>query len=117
MADSHHHRKRGSRSGTAFFWSIVPKSGLTALQVVIAPSLNVAPCDVELGQVEQALASPPAVLEVEELDAWGLSTSGTALTAHVESDPQQLETETLSRDQLLTLARRRLAELETGESP
>jgi Co/Zn/Cd efflux system component len=31
-------------------------------------------------------------VEVEELHVWGLSTSRTALTAHVVIDPQQLET-------------------------
>ena len=107
--------------GGAVIWS-----ALGLLREAIALNLDAAPRHVDLGRVEQALASLPAVLEVEELHVWGLSTSRTALTAHVVIDPQQLETETLSRDQLLTLARARLAELgirkstlqlETGEAP
>ena len=51
------------------------------------------------------------MLEVEELHVWGLSASRTALNARVVIDPQPLESEALSRDQLLALARTRLAEL------
>jgi len=107
--------------GGAVIWS-----ALGLLREAIALNLDAAPRHVDLIQVEQALASLPAVLKVEELHVWGLSTSRTALTAHVVIDPQRLETTTLSRDQLLALARARLAELgirkstlqlETGESP
>jgi cobalt-zinc-cadmium efflux system protein len=92
--------------GAAVIWS-----ALGLLREAIALNLDAAPRHVDLGQVEQALASLPAVLEVEELHVWGLSTSRTALTAHVVIDPQLLESEALSRDQLLALARTRLAEL------
>ena len=94
------------------------------LREAIALNLDAAPRGVDLSQVEQALASLPAVLAIEELHVWGLSTSRTALTAHVLIDPRRLASEALSRDQLLTLARKRLAELgirkstlqlETGE--
>ena len=107
--------------GAAVIWS-----ALGLLREAIALNLDAAPRHVDLIQVELALASLPAVLEVEELHVWGLSTSRTALTAHVVIDPQRLELETISRDQLLNLARARLAELgirkstlqlETSEAP
>lgn len=81
------------------------------LREAIALSLDAAPRHVDLGAVEAALTSLPGVLLVEELHVWGLSTSRTALTAHVRIDPQRLEAEALSRDQLLALAQVRLKEL------
>lgn len=92
--------------GGAVIWS-----ALGLLREAIALNLDAAPRHVDLHQVEQALASLPAVLEVEELHVWGLSTSRTALTAHVVIDPQRLASETLSRDQLVAQARARLSEL------
>jgi cobalt-zinc-cadmium efflux system protein len=101
-------------------------SALGLLREALALSLDAAPLHVDLSQVEQSLASLPAVLAVEELHVWGLSTSRTALTAHVRIDPQHLESQGLSREQLLALAAARLAQLgirkstlqlETGESP
>jgi cobalt-zinc-cadmium efflux system protein len=92
--------------GTAVIWS-----ALGLLLEAIALNLDAAPRHVDLVQVEQALASLPAVLEVGELHVWGLSTSRTALTAHVVIDPQRLKKDNLSRDQLLTLARAALVEL------
>ena len=92
--------------GAAVIWS-----ALGLLREAIALNLDAAPRNVDLLQVEQALASLPGVLELEELHVWGLSTSRTALTAHVVVDPQRLASQALSRDQLLTLARSRLAEL------
>ena len=92
--------------GAAVIWS-----ALGLLREAIALNLDAAPRYVDLLQVEQALASLPGVLELEELHVWGLSTSRTALTAHVVVDPQRLASQALSRDQLLTLARSRLAEL------
>jgi cobalt-zinc-cadmium efflux system protein len=99
-------------------------SALGLLREAIALNLDAAPRHVDVSQVEQVLASLPAVLAVEDLHVWGLSTSRTALTAHVLIDPERLASDALSRDQLLELARERLAELgirkstlqlETGE--
>jgi Co/Zn/Cd efflux system component len=45
---------------------------------------------------------------VVELHVWGLSTSRTAFTAHVVVDPERLQQEGVSRDQLLAEARQRL---------
>ncbi len=92
--------------GAAVIWSAW---GL--LREAIALNLDAAPRHVDLGQIEQALALLPAVVEVEELHVWGLSTSRTALTAHVVIDPERLESEAISREQLLDLARARLVEL------
>lgn len=92
--------------GATVIWS-----ALGLLREAIALNLDATPRHVDLSRVEQALASLPAVLEVEELHVWGLSTSHTALTAHGVIDPQRLATEALTRDQLLALACQRLAEL------
>lgn len=92
--------------GGAVIWS-----ALGLLREAIALNLDAAPKHVDLNQVEQALVSLPGVIELEDLHVWGLSTSRTALTAHVVIDPQQLEVGGLSRDDLLILAQERLAEL------
>lgn len=89
--------------GAAVIWG-----ALGLLREALALNLDAAPRHVDLLAVEQALASLPAVLEVEELHVWGLSTSRTALTAHVVIDPDRLKGEGLSRDQLLAQARLRL---------
>lgn len=92
--------------GGAVLWSAV---GL--LREAIALNLDAAPRHVDLNKVEEALISLPGVQELEELHVWGLSTSRTALTAHVLINPERLRAEGLSRDQLLTLAQRQLAGL------
>lgn len=92
--------------GGAVIWSAW---GL--LREAIALSLDAAPRHVDLGQVEAALEALPGVERVDELHVWGLSTSRTALTAHVQIDPERMQAEALSRDQLLALARERLQEL------
>lgn len=92
--------------GGAVIWS-----ALGLLREAVALSLDAAPRHVDLGRVEAALTALPGVQQVEELHVWGLSTSRTALTAHVRIDPDQLAAGGLSRDQLLTEARGRLQEL------
>lgn len=92
--------------GGAVLWSAV---GL--LREAIALNLDAAPRHVDLNKVEEALISLPGVQELEELHVWGLSTSRTALTAHVLINPERLRAEGLSPDQLLTLAQRQLAGL------
>ena len=89
--------------GAAVIWS-----ALGLLREALALNLDAAPRHVDLIEVEQALASLPAVIEIQELHVWGLSTSRTALTAHVVIDPDRLQGEGLSRDQLLAQARHRL---------
>jgi cobalt-zinc-cadmium efflux system protein len=97
--------------GAAVIWS-----ALGLLREALALNLDAAPRHVDLIQVEQALASLPAVLEVEELHVWGLSTSRIALTAHLVIDDDRLQREGLSRDQLLALARQRLEAFDIRKS-
>ena len=92
--------------GGAVIWS-----ALGLLREAIALNLDAAPRHVDLAQVGQVLESLPGVQDVEELHVWGLSTSRTALTAHLAIDPAALSSAQLSRDQLIELARQQLAEL------
>jgi cobalt-zinc-cadmium efflux system protein len=97
--------------GSAVIWS-----ALGLLREALALNLDAAPRHVDLIQVQQALAALPAVLEVEELHVWGLSTSRIALTAHLLIDDDRLQCEGLSRDQLLALARQRLEAFDIRKS-
>ncbi|MEB3200014.1 MAG: cation diffusion facilitator family transporter [Synechococcaceae cyanobacterium] len=92
--------------GLAVSWS-----ALGLLREAIALNLDAAPRHVDLSQVERTLASLPGVRAVEELHVWGLSTSRTALTAHLRVEAAALEGAGGRRDQLLALARERLGAL------
>jgi cobalt-zinc-cadmium efflux system protein len=92
--------------GAAVLWSAW---GL--LREAIALNFDAVPRHVDLARVELALASLPGVRAVEELHVWGLSTSHTALTAHLLLDPGHLATQHLQADDLLALAQQRLAGL------
>jgi len=92
--------------GAAVIWSAW---GL--LREAMALNLDAAPRHVDLMQVERSLASLPGVRAVEELHVWGLSTSRTALTAHLQLQSEQSSADSPSRDQLLNLAQERLATL------
>lgn len=81
------------------------------LREAIALNFDAVPRHVDLARVEQSLASLPGVRAVEELHVWGLSTSRTALTAHLLMDPAQLAEQQLHGDDLLALARHQLATL------
>ncbi|MEB3242844.1 MAG: cation diffusion facilitator family transporter [Cyanobacteriota bacterium] len=91
--------------------AVVSWSALGLLREAIALNLDAAPRHVDLARVEQALLTLPGAVAVEELHVWGLSTSRTALTAHLRIDRDQLRSSDLNRDQLLALARQRLAAL------
>ncbi|MFM1800529.1 MAG: hypothetical protein RLZZ117_2807 [Cyanobacteriota bacterium] len=91
--------------------SAVIGSAWGLLREAIALNLDAAPGHVDLSRVEQALASLPGVLAVEELHVWGLSTSRTALTAHLRVRMERVASELGSADALLALARERLEEL------
>lgn len=91
--------------------AIVIWSAWGLLREAIALSLDAAPRHIDLARLEAVLTGLPGVQQVEELHVWGLSTSRTALTAHLRLDPEQLNSEALSRDQLLALARERLQAL------
>jgi cobalt-zinc-cadmium efflux system protein len=92
--------------GGAVIWSAM---GL--LREAIALNLDAAPRGVDLGAVEALLQQLPGVLAVEELHVWGVSTSRTALTAHLLINPAALASHQLSRDDLVALARQQLAAL------
>jgi len=90
--------------GAAVIWSAV---GL--LREAIALNLDAVPRGIDLGAVEASLRQLPGVRSVEDLHVWGLSTSRSALTAHLVIDPAALAAANLSGDQLLALARSALA--------
>jgi len=92
--------------GGAVIWSA---TGL--LREAVALNLDAAPRHVDLTQVEATLAALPGVLAVEELHVWGLSTSRTALTSHLLIDRARLAGQRLEPNDLLALARERLAAL------
>lgn len=92
--------------GVAVLWSAW---GL--LREAIALNFDAVPRHVDLARVERVLASLPGVCAVEELHVWGLSTSRTALTAHLLLDPDQLAAHQLQADDLLVLAHQHLAAL------
>jgi len=92
--------------GVAVIWSA---TGL--LREAIALNLDAAPLGVDLGAVESLLQQLPGVAAVEELHVWGISTSRTALTAHLLINSDQLSSHGWSREQLLTEAREHLARL------
>ncbi len=79
------------------------------LREAIALNLDAAPRGIDLGAVEALLQQLPGVVAVDELHVWGLSTSRTALTAHLQIDPAALAAHRLSRDDLLSLAREHVA--------
>jgi cobalt-zinc-cadmium efflux system protein len=91
--------------GGAVIWS-----ALGLLREAIALNLDAVPRGIDLGAVETSLRQLPGVLSVEDLHVWGLSTSRSALTAHLVIDPAALAAGQLSGDQLLALARNALAE-------
>jgi len=81
------------------------------LREAIALNLDAAPRHVDLARVEQALATLPGVRAVEELHVWGLSTSRTALTAHLRLEAPADATPPRAPEELLTMARQRLEAL------
>ena len=94
--------------GLAVIWSAW---GL--MRDAFALNLDAVPPGIDLAEVEGVLLGLPGVLAVEELHVWGLSTSRSALTAHLLVDAS-LEAGAGqgpldSRTALLTLARQRLA--------
>jgi len=65
-------------------------------------AMDAAPASIEVGAVRSALVALPGVTAVHDLHIWGLSTTQTALTAHIvhdRGDPRALlvEAQTLAR--------------------
>ena len=90
--------------GGAVIWSAV---GL--LREAIALNLDAAPRHVDLGRVEAVLLALPGVLCVEDLHVWAVSTSRTALTAHLVLAPAWFADPRSSSDSLIAEARLALA--------
>jgi cobalt-zinc-cadmium efflux system protein len=87
--------------GLAVAWS-----GWELLGEALSASLDAVPRGIDLAEVEAALRALPGVENVHHLHVWGMSTSRTALTAHlVGRGDGPLEGE------LLSLAQQRLAQL------
>jgi cobalt-zinc-cadmium efflux system protein len=81
-------------------------SALGLLREAIALNLDAAPRHINLAAVEAALLELPDVQTVAELHVWGISTSRTALTAHLMLRPGAQAGEAL-----LEAARQRLETL------
>ncbi|WP_411872019.1 cation diffusion facilitator family transporter [Vulcanococcus limneticus] len=88
--------------GAAVIWSAW---GL--LVEAIAVNLDAVPRHIELERVRQVLLDLPGVVAVEQLHVWGVSSSRTALTAHIQYQIQP----GLDADQVLAQARHRLSDL------
>ncbi len=68
--------------GLAVAWS-----GFELLRQAMGISLDAVPEGIDLAEVEATLGNLPGVLNVHHLHVWGLSTSQSALTAHVVRRP------------------------------
>lgn len=90
--------------GGAVIWSAV---GL--LREAIALNLDAVPRHVDLGRVEADLLALPGVIRVEDLHVWAVSTSRTALTAHLVLAPTWFADPASSTDSLIAKARLALA--------
>ncbi|MCX5940966.1 MAG: cation diffusion facilitator family transporter [Cyanobium sp. LacPavin_0818_WC50_MAG_67_9] len=72
--------------GLAVAWS-----GFELLRQAMGISLDAVPEGIELAEVEATLRDLPGVLNVHHLHVWGLSTSQSALTAHVVRLPGSVD--------------------------
>ena len=87
--------------GLAVAWS-----GWELLGEALSASLDAVPRDINLAEVETALRTLPGVENVHHLHVWGMSTSRTALTAHLGRPSGGGDD-----GELLQLAQQRLADL------
>lgn len=92
--------------GLAVAWS-----GWQLLRESLRVALDAVPRHVDLALVQEALASLPGVSDVHHLHVWAISTSQTALTAHV-----QRRSGVLDDMDLLHQAKARLAQLGIAHS-
>jgi cobalt-zinc-cadmium efflux system protein len=86
-------------------------SGWDLLREALGAALDAVPRGINLAQVEAALRSLPGVVDVHHLHVWGMSTSRTALTAHLSRHPGGLDDM-----ELLLQAQNRLAALGIAHS-
>ncbi|KEF42563.1 MAG: cation transporter [Cyanobium sp. CACIAM 14] len=92
--------------GLAVAWS-----GWELMREAFTAALDAVPPGIELAEVDAALRSLPGVEDVHHLHVWGMSTSQTALTAHVSRRIGSLDDM-----ELLHRAKARLAELGIAHS-
>jgi cobalt-zinc-cadmium efflux system protein len=91
--------------------AVVIWSAIDLLREAIALNLDATPSHINLAEVSATLLALPAVQAVEALHIWSLSTSRTALTAHLVIDPPALAASQLSQEQLMHKAQEALAAL------
>lgn len=91
--------------------AVVIWSAIDLLREAIALNLDATPSHINLAEVNGTLLALPAVQAVEALHIWSLSTSRTALTAHLVIDPAALAASQLSQEQVMHKAREALAAL------
>ena len=96
--------------------AVVVWSAVDLLREAIALNLDAAPRHVDLEQVQATLLALPAIQAVEALHIWSVSTSRTALTAHLVVDPQALKTGELNQQHLIEQAQHALAEIGIRQS-
>ncbi|MEY4359581.1 MAG: hypothetical protein RLZZ631_1067 [Cyanobacteriota bacterium] len=96
--------------------AVVVWSAVDLLREAIALNLDAAPRHVDLEQVQATLLALPAIEAVEALHIWSVSTSRTALTAHLVVDPQALKTGELNQQHLIEQAQHALAEIGIRQS-
>lgn len=96
--------------------AVVVWSAVDLLREAIALNLDAAPRHVDLEQVQATLLALPAIQTVEALHIWSVSTSRTALTAHLVVDPQALKTGELNQQHLIEQAQHALAEIGIRQS-
>lgn len=92
--------------GLAVAWS-----GAELLKESLVVLLDAVPPGIDLEAVEQALRAVPGVVDVHHLHVWGMSTSQSALTAHLQRSPGGL-----SDMALLHQAKEELAQLGIAHS-
>jgi len=90
--------------GAAVIWSAVD-----LLREAIALNLDATPRHINLAEVKQLLTALPGVESVEAPHIWGLSTSRTALTAHLVVDVSCFESSAQHPQQLIQQAQSALA--------
>jgi len=66
-------------------------TGWTLLSQTVLVSLDGIPPGIDRDAVERTLAELPGVAAVHHIHIWGMSTSQTALTAHLLRDSQQVD--------------------------